>query len=167
MRSHHPHAMLRKEAEEIVSLVRKLHPHTFIDLFGGSGTVSMIASRSFDVIYCDRRNWVNRNDFDIFITDYREVLPFAGKKDVVFADPPFFGLNCFDKDWYGKKEHIELVKRLVDVDARSLILNTRPFLKILAAEAAEVGRRVRTLRRWNYRIDEELAHNPVYLAILE
>ena len=142
----HPHAMTVEEAKHVIELIGS--SKTFIDLFGGSGIVSKMAMNSGkfkEVIYCDKRNWTKIDGVECFYTDYKDVLGFADKKTVIFADPPFLGLS--GNDGWGKREHVKLIDKLSEVSAKTLMLNS-VFVE-------KIDDRIKRVEKWNFRQDDE------------
>jgi len=142
----HPHAMTAEEARHVIERIGE--SRMFIDLFGGSGIVSKIAMDSGkfkEVIYCDKRKWVEIEGVECFYTDYRDVLPFADGKTVIFADPPFLGLS--GSDGWGKKEHKRLIDRLVDTGAKAYLLNS-VFVE-------KIDDRIERVEKWNFRQEDK------------
>jgi len=156
----HPHAMAVKEAKHVIELVRP--SKTFIDLFGGSGIVSKMAMNSGkfkEVIYCDKRKWVEIEGVECFYTDYMDVLPFADRKTVIFADPPFFGLS--GADGWGKKEHKRLIDKLSDTGAKAYLLNSVFVEKI----DDRIDDRIKRVEKWNFRqADREMRFVWLYVV---
>jgi len=146
----HPHAMAVEEAKHVIERIGE--SRMFIDLFGGSGIVSKIAMDSGkfkEVIYCDKRKWVEIEGVECFYTDYKDVLPFADRKTVIFADPPFFGLS--GSDGWGKKEHKRLIDRLVDTGAKAYLLNSVFVEKI----DDRIDDRIKKVEKWNFRQEDK------------
>jgi len=150
----HPHAMSVEEAKHVIELIRP--SKTFIDLFGGSGIVSKMAMNSGkfkEIIYCDKRNWTKIDGVECFYTDYKDVLGFADKKTVIFADPPFLGLS--GSDGWEKRGHVRLIDRLIDTGAKAYLLNSIFIEKI--------DDRIKRVEKWKFRqSDSEMRYVCLY-----
>jgi len=156
----HPYRMTLEEVKQLMKIVRG--GKVFIDLFGGSGVVSLEATKHFDeVIYNDirRDKFINVKEFkeigiETFKDDFSEILPFADRRTVVFADPPFYGMNNFDR--WCKKDHQRLLKALSDSDAKVLMLNSKAILRLTD---------FKVIMEWKFRQDDtELRDNVVLLS---
>lgn len=152
----HPHKMT---VEEVKALLRILpRAKTFIDLFGGSGIVSRYAIQSGkykEVIYCDRRRFTDKIEgVEIFHCDYTDVLCFADKHSIVFADPPFFAMTNFDK--MSTKDHLRIVDKLSEVDSEVYMLNSKELYSLAKNKIVK-------LTKWTFRQQDRELQGRVYL----
>ena len=152
----HPYRMTIDEVQTLLRILPRAK--VFIDIFGGSGIVSELAMKSgkySEVIYCDRRKFVQRIDgVEIFHCDYTEVLPFADKSAIVFADPPFFAMSNFDR--LENKDCLKIVEKLAEVDAKVYMLNSKELYRFAKDKLQKI-------MPWKFRQDDPELRGRVYL----
>lgn len=151
--------------EQEVRLLLKILPkkRVLIDLFGGSGVLSKAAVDKYkEVIYNDWKadKFLDRTveGIEVFKERYEEILGFADKNTVIFADPPFFNMSDFNK--WATKDHLRLIERLAEVDACVFMLNS------VDSEILSRNKVVR-LMKWGFRQEDPELKDRVCLYIFK
>jgi len=142
---YHPYRMQDKEVEFLFKFIPRAK--VFIDLFGGSGVVSRYARSNCnykETIYNDKRYFLKKIDrVSVFHEDYTEILGFADKNTIIFADPPFYAYPD-DLDKWSTKDTVMLIKKLEDMDAKVFMLNTKTVQRFM-------NEQWKVLAQWKFR----------------
>jgi len=148
--------MSEDECKEILEYVSGT---LVIDLFGGSGIFSCIASRDgFAVMYNDNDEALPlkkfRNQYPISHYDFREflcVFQYLIRKDTtIFVDPPYYKMRWKTSEWDSFEIHKNLAHTLFSVRSQVIMLNSIYFSEFL------IDKNI-LIKNWNYRQkDKEL-----------
>lgn len=144
------------ECEELLEYVSG---SLVIDLFGGSGIFSYIASQNgFSVMYNDNDETLPlrryHNKYQVFHYDFREFLEvfqhIIREDTTIFADPPYYRLEWNDERWKLLDIHSEMAKTLLKQKCQVIMLNSTHFSRFLIDKDIFI-------KKWNFRQkDKEL-----------